>query len=85
MSAVTPRCFGVSPVCRQKKGTFGKEPPKDLPKAGFDQWDAAKKAACWIDALEEVDAHPKGQAARRRRLFRPLKAQVPLSLSKALQ
>jgi hypothetical protein len=45
---------------RQKKGTFGKEPPKNPP-AGFDQWDAGKKVAYWIDALEEVDARQHGQ------------------------
>ena len=45
---------------RQKKGTFGKEPPKNPP-VGFDKWDAAKKAAYWIDALEEVDARQHGQ------------------------
>jgi hypothetical protein len=45
---------------REKKGTFGKAPAK-APPAGFDKWDTAKKAAHWIDALEEVDARQDGQ------------------------
>jgi hypothetical protein len=40
---------------RQKKGTFGKEPAGGWP-TGFDTWDAKKKTAYLIDALEEVDA-----------------------------
>jgi hypothetical protein len=45
---------------RQKKGTFGKAPPEKWPD-GFDKWDANKKAAYLIDALEEVDARQWGQ------------------------
>lgn len=45
---------------RQKKGTFGKAPPEKWPD-GFDRWDAQKKTAYLIDALEEVDARQWGQ------------------------
>lgn len=45
---------------RQKKGTFGKLPAKELP-ADFAKWDADKKTAFLIDALEEVDARQRGQ------------------------
>jgi hypothetical protein len=45
---------------RQKKGTFGKTPPKEWPD-GFDKWAAKKKASYLIDALEEVDARQWGQ------------------------
>jgi hypothetical protein len=45
---------------RQKKGTFGKVPPAQWPD-GFDKWDAKKKVAYLIDALEEVDARQQGQ------------------------
>jgi hypothetical protein len=45
---------------RQKKGTFGKAPPKKWPD-GFNKWDAKKKVAYLIDGLEEVDARQWGQ------------------------
>lgn len=45
---------------RQKKGTFGKVPPEKEPE-GFDKWDAKKKTAYLIEALEEVDARQWGQ------------------------
>jgi hypothetical protein len=45
---------------RQKKGTFGKAPAEKWPD-GFDQWEAKKKIAFLIDALEEVDARQTGQ------------------------
>lgn len=45
---------------RQKKGTFGKVPAEKWPE-GFDTWDAPKKAAYLIDALEEADARQWGQ------------------------
>ena len=45
---------------RQKKGTFGKAPPEKWPD-GFDKWDAARKVAHLIDALDEVDARQDGQ------------------------
>ena len=45
---------------RQKKGTFGKRSPEKWPD-GFDRWDAQKKTAYLIDALEEVDARQWGQ------------------------
>ncbi len=45
---------------RQKKGTFGKAPPDNWP-VGFDNWDARKKTAYLIDALEEIDVRQLGQ------------------------
>ena len=45
---------------RQKNGTFGKAPAEKWPD-GFDKWDANKKAAFLIDALDEVDARQWGQ------------------------
>jgi hypothetical protein len=45
---------------RQKKGTFGKAPQEKWPD-GFGKWDARKKTAYLIDALEEVDARQWGQ------------------------
>lgn len=45
---------------RKKAGTFGKEPAGRWPD-GFDTWEAGKKAAYLIDALDEVDARQWGQ------------------------
>lgn len=45
---------------RQRKGTFGKPPPKDWP-AGFDKWEPKKKVAYLIEALDEVGARQWGQ------------------------
>jgi hypothetical protein len=45
---------------RKKEGTFGKEPPEKWPD-GFDKWDAKKKVAHLIAALEDVDARQDGQ------------------------
>ena len=44
---------------RQKKGSFAKAPPEKPD--GFDKWDAMKKVAYLINALEEVDARQDGQ------------------------
>jgi hypothetical protein len=45
---------------RQKMGTFGKSPAEKWPDE-FDKWDAKKKVAHLIDALDEVDARQWGQ------------------------